>query len=219
MKNKFLTLDPMQQHFPSVGSYFQIGALPPPVAQVFVRSVASKTEVKFPLFSPGLENFAGDSPPSAFLPDNWVFGGDMARRIFEDVMAHDANDILNSCRDMFNKQENCPFRFMSADHPGFSELTRVQTVPFHEDPASLWTGPLTVGWVARQGKDLNLVGRQAISYARDFAFRQTGRPAITAADQVSIVHQSEEGEPPGSATAPHSLRNSHGGRAKFAKKR
>ena len=219
VKNKFLTLDPMQQHFPSVGSYFQIGALPPPVAQVFVRSVASKTEVKFPLFCPGLENFAGDSPPSAFLPDNWVFGGDMARRIFEDVMAHDANDILNSCRDMFSKQENCPFRFMSADHSGFTELTRVQTVPFHEDPAALWAGPLTEGWVARQGKDLNLVGRQAISYARDFAFRQTSRPAITAADQVSIVHQSEEGEPSGSATVPHSLRNSHGVRAKFAKKR
>ena len=90
VKNKFLTLDPMQQHFPSVGSYFKIGALPPPVAQVFVRSVASKTEVKFPLFCPGLEEFAGDSPPSTFLPDNWVFGGDMARRIFEEVLEHDA---------------------------------------------------------------------------------------------------------------------------------
>ena len=69
-------------------------------------------------------------------------------------MAHDARDILNSCRDMFNKQENCPFRFLPPDHPGFSELTRVQTVPFHEDPARLWTSSLTVGWVARQGKDM-----------------------------------------------------------------
>ena len=40
----------MQKHFPSVGSYFRIGALPPAVAQVFVRSVANKTEVKLPLF-------------------------------------------------------------------------------------------------------------------------------------------------------------------------
>ena len=209
----------MQKHFPSVGSYFRIGALPPPVAQVFVRSVANKTEVKFPLFCPGLEEFAGDSPPSTLLPDNWVFGGDMARRIFEDVMAPDARDILDSCRDMFNKQENCPVVFQPPDHPGFGELTRVQTIPFHEDPARLWDSSLTVGWVARHGKDMNTVGRQAISLARDLAIRQTSVPVVTAADQVSIVLQSDEGEYQGSSAATHSDRTSHGGRAKFAKKR
>ena len=209
----------MQQHFPSVGSYFRIGALPPPVAQVFVRSVANKTEVKLPLFCPGLEEFAGDSPPSTLLPDNWVFGGDMARRIFEDVMAPDAKDILDSCRDMFNKQENCPVVFQPPDHPGFGELTRMQTIPFHEDPARLWDSSLTVGWAARHGKDMNTVGRQAISLARDLAIRQTSVPVVTAADQVSIVLQSDEGEQQGSSAATQSDRTSHGGRVKFAKKR
>ena len=209
----------MQQHFPSVGSYFKIGALPPPVAQVFVRSVANKTEVKFALFCAGLEEFAGESPPSTLLPDNWVFGGDMARRIFEDVMAPDARDILDSCRDMFNKQENCPVVFQPHDHPGFGELTRVQTIPFHEDPARLWDSSLTVGWVARHGKDMNTVGRQAISHARDLAIRQTSVPVVTAADQVSIVLQSDEGEQRGSSAATQSDRASHGGRTKFAKKR
>ena len=105
------------------------------MAQVFVRSVANKTEVKLPLFCPGLEEFAGDSPPSTLLPDNWVFGGDMAWRIYEDVMAPDAKDIMDSCRDMFNKQENCPVVFQPPDHSGFGELTRIQNIPFHEDPA------------------------------------------------------------------------------------
>ena len=209
----------MQQHFPSLGSYFKIGALPPPVAQVFVRSVANKTEVKFPLFCPGLEEFAGDSPPSTLLPDNWVFGGDMARRIFEDVMAPDARDTLDSCRDMFNKQENCPVVFQPPDHPGFGELIRVQTIPFHEDPARLWDSSLTVGWVARHGKDMTIVGRQAISHARDLAIRQTSVPVVTAADQVSIVLQSDEGEQQGSSAATQSDRASHGGRTKFAKKK
>ena len=87
VKNKFLTLNPLQKQFPSVGSYFRIGALPPAVAQVFIRSVANKTEFRLPLFCPGLEEFAGDSPPSNLLPDNWVFGGELAQHIHEDVMS------------------------------------------------------------------------------------------------------------------------------------
>ena len=31
VKNKFLALNPMQEQFPSIGSYFRIGALPPAV--------------------------------------------------------------------------------------------------------------------------------------------------------------------------------------------
>ena len=75
VKNKFLTLNPMQKQFPSFGSYFRIGALPPAVAQIFIRSVSIKMEIRLPLFCPGLEEFGGDSPPSSLLPDNWVFGG------------------------------------------------------------------------------------------------------------------------------------------------
>ena len=142
VKNKFLTLNPMQKQFPSVGSYFRIGALPPAVAQIFIRSVSTKTEVRLPLYCPGLEEFAGDSPPSSLLPDNWVFGGELAQRIYEDVMSMDARSLMDSCRDMFNKHENCPVLFKQPDHPGFKELIRVQGNSFHEDPCRLWDGSL-----------------------------------------------------------------------------
>ena len=175
--------------------------------------------MKLPLFCPGLEEFAGDSPPSTLLPDNWVFGGDMARRIYEDVMAPDATDIMDSCRDMFNKEENCPVVFQNPEHPGFGELTRIQNIPFHEDPARLWDSSLTVGWAARHGKDMTIVGKQDLALARDSAIRHTSVPAVTAADQVSIVLQSDEGEFRGSSAATQSDRTSHGGRAKFAKRR
>ena len=79
VKNKFLTLSPLQKQFPSVGAYFRIGALPPAVAQIFIRSVSTKTEVRLPLFCPGLEEFAGDSPPSSLMPDNWVSGGELGQ--------------------------------------------------------------------------------------------------------------------------------------------
>ena len=219
VKNKFLTLNPMQKQFPSVGSYFRIGALPPAVAQVFIRSVATKTEVRLPLFCPGLEEFAGDSPPSSLLPDNWVFGGDLAQRIYDEVMAMDAKSLMDSCRDMFNKQENCPVVFQRPDHPGFGELTRIQSSPFHEDPCRLWNSPLTVGWVARHAKDMVAVEKQDLTEARASAIRQTTVPAVTAADQVSIVLEPDEGEYQGSSAATQSDRTSHGGRAKFAKRR
>ena len=46
VKNKFLTLNPMQKQFPSIGSYFRIGALPPAVAQIFIRSVSCESLVR-----------------------------------------------------------------------------------------------------------------------------------------------------------------------------
>ena len=46
VKNKFLTLNPMQEQFAAIGSYFKIGALPPAVAQIFIRSVPTKTEIR-----------------------------------------------------------------------------------------------------------------------------------------------------------------------------
>ena len=118
----------------------------------------------------------------------------MAPRIYEDVMTPDATDIMDSCREMFNKEENCPVVFQNPEHSGFSELTRIQNIPFHEDPTRLWDSSLTVGWVARHGKDMTIVGKQDLALARDSAIRHTSVPAVTAADQVSIVLQSDEGE-------------------------
>ena len=208
----------MQKQFPSVGSYFRIGALPPAVAQIFIRSVSTKTEVRLPLYCPGLEEFAGDSPPSSLLPDNWVFGGELAQRIYEDVMSMDARSLMDSCRDMFNKHENCPVLFQQPDHPGFRELIRVQGNSFHEDPCRLWDGPLIVGWAVRHAKDMITVEKQDLTQARTSAVRQTTVPAVTAADQVSIVLEPDEGEYQGATAAAQSDRPSHGGRAKFAKR-
>ena len=218
VKNKFLTLNPMQNQFPSVGSYFRIGALPPAVAQIFIRSVPTKTEVRLPLYCPGLEEFAGDSPPSNLLPDNWVFGGELAQRICDDVMSMDARSLIDSCRDMFTKHENCPVVFQRPDHPGFSELIRVQSNYFHEDPCRLWNGPLIVGWAVRHAKDMSTVEKQDLTQARALALRQTTVPAVTAADQVSIVLEPDEGEYQGATATAQSARPSHGGRAKFAKR-
>ena len=181
--------------------------------------MANKTEFRLPLFCPGLEEFAGDSPPSNLLPDNWVFGGELAQHIHEDVMSMDAKSLMDSCRDMFNKQENCPVVFQPPDHPGFGELTRIQSIPFHEDPVRLWNSSLTVGWAARHGKDMITVKKQDLSLARDSAIRQTSVPAVTAADQVSIVLEPEEGEFQGASAAAQSDSTSHGGRAKFPKRR
>ena len=208
----------MQNQFPSVGSYFRIGALPPAVAQIFIRSVPTKTEVRLPLYCPGLEEFAGDSPPSNLLPDNWVFGGELAQRIYDDVMSMDARSLIDSCRDMFTKHENCPVVFQRPDHPGFGELIRVQSNYFHEDPCRLWNGPLIVGWAVRHAKDMSPVEKQDLTQARALALRQTTVPAVTAADQVSIVLEPDEGEYQGATAPAHSARPSHGGRAKFAKR-
>ena len=102
---------------------------------------------------PGLEEFAGDSPPNNFLPDNWVFGGELGQRIFDDVMSMDSKSLMDSCRDMFNKHENCPVLLKEAGHTGFSELIRVQGMSFHEDPGRLWNGPL-IGWKVRVAKEM-----------------------------------------------------------------
>ena len=115
----------MQQQFPAIGSYFNIGALPPAVAQIFIRSVSTKTEIRLPLFCPALEAFAGDSLPSNFMRDKWVFSGELGQRIFDDVMSMDYASRMDSCRDMFNKHENCPVLIKEVAHPAFSELIRV----------------------------------------------------------------------------------------------
>ena len=121
LKNKFLTLNAMQKQFPDIGCYFKIGAVPPAVAQIFIRSVSAKTEIRLPLFCLGLEEFAGDSPPSNFLPDNWVFSGELGQRIFDDVMSMDSTGLMDSCRDIFNKHENCLVLFKEAGHTGFCD--------------------------------------------------------------------------------------------------
>ena len=208
----------MQQQFPAIGSYFKIGALPPAVAQIFVRSVSTKTEIRLPLFCPGLENFAGDSPPSNFMPDNWVFSGELGQRIFDDVMSMDYSSLMDSCRDMSNKHENCPVLFEKESHPGFNEVTRLQGMSFHEDPCRLWNGSLIVGWKVRLAKNMGAVDKQALTQARAVAVRQTTIPTVTAADQVSVVLEPDEGEYQGATATAQSARPSHGGRAKFAKR-
>ena len=218
VKNKFLTLNPMQEQFPAIGSYFKIGALPPAVAQIFIRSVPTKTEIRLPLFCPGLEAFAGDSPPSNFMPDNWVFRGELGQRIYDDVMSMDYASLMDSCRDMFHKHENCPVLFEKAAHPAFSELIRVQGMSFHEDPCRLWNGPLIVGWKVRLAKDMVAVNKHALTQARALAVRQTTIPTVTAADQVSVVLEPDEGEYQGAAAAAHTDGPGHGKRAKFAKR-
>ena len=134
-------------------------------------------------------------------------------------MSTDAKSLMDSCRDMFGKQENCPVVFQRPEHPGFGELTRMQGIPFHEDPGRLWNSSLTVGWVARHAKDMVAVEKQDLNLARASAIRQTTVPAVTAADQVSIVLEPDEGEYQGSSAATQTDRTSHGGRAKFAKRR
>ena len=116
VKNKFLTLNAMQAHFPSIGCYFRVGAVPPAVAQIFIRSVPTKTEIKLPLICPGLEELEGTVPPSSLLLDNWVFGSDLGKRIYDDVMAMDSKSLFASCHDMFYKHENCPVLIKDADH-------------------------------------------------------------------------------------------------------
>ena len=218
VKNKFLTLSPLKKQFPSVGAYFRIGALPPAVAQIFIRSVPTKTEVRLPLFCPGLEEFAGDSPPNCLMPDNWVFGGELGQRIYDDVMSMNSRSLMDSCRDMFNKHENCLVLFKEADHTGFRELVRIQGVSFHEDPCRLWNGPLIVGWAVRHAKDMVTVEKQSLTHARASALRQTAVPAVTAADQVSVVLEPDEREYRGASAAAQPDRPSRGGRAKFAKR-
>ena len=219
LKNKFLTLNAMQTQFPSIGCYyFRIGAVPPAVAQIFIRSVSTKTEIRLPLFCPGLEDFAGDSPPSSLLPDNWVFGGELGQRIYDDVMSMDSKSLMDSCRNMFSKHENCPVLFKEADHSVFRELVRTQGIFFHEEPCRLWNGPLIVGWKVRHAREMVTVEKQALTQARASAVRQTSVPAVTAADQVSVVLEPDEGKYQGVAAAAQPDRPGHGGRAKFAKR-
>ena len=118
------------------------------------------------MFCPGLEEFGGDCPPSSLLPDNWVFSGELGKRIYDDVMAMTSVSLTDSCREMFNKHENCPVLFKEPDHPGFKELVRIQGVSFHEDPCRLWNGPLIVGWAVRHAREMVSVEKQALTQAR-----------------------------------------------------
>ena len=77
-----------------------------------------------------------------------------------------------------------------------------------------------MGGSSWEGYDNNItVEKQDLSLARDSAIRQTSVPAVTAADQVSIVLEPEEGEFQGASAAAQSDSTSHGGRAKFPKRR
>ena len=71
---------------------------------------------------------------------------------------------------------------------------------------------------ARHAKDMITVEKQDLTQARTSAVRQTTVPAVTAADQVSIVLEPDEGEYQGATAAAQSDRPSHGGRAKFAER-
>ena len=180
--------------------------------------MGTKTEIKLPLYSPGLEEFAGDSPPSSLLPDNWVFGGDQGKRIYEEVMAMNRKSLFASCHDMFCKHENCPVLIQDIDHAGFKELVRPQRVYFHEDPYRLWNGPSLVGWKVRHARDMVNVDAQVLAQARTAAVRQTVVPAITASDQVSPVLEPDEEEYQGVPAAAQPGPSRHGGRANIAKK-
>ena len=57
-----------------------------------------------------------------------------------------------------------------------------------------------------------------MTLARASAVRQTAVPAATAADQVSVVLEPDEGEYQGPSIAAQSDRSGHGGRAKFARR-
>ena len=62
------------------------------------------------------------------------------------------------------------------------------------------------------------VEKQSLTLARALAVRQTTVPAATAADQVSVVLEPDEGEYQGPSIAAQSDRSGHGGRAKFARR-
>ena len=89
---------------------------------------------------------------------------------------------------------------------------------FHEDPGRLWNGPLIVGWKVRLAKEMVAVDKEALTQARALAVRQTTIPTVTAADQVSVVLEPDEGEYQGVAAAAPTDRPGHGGRANFAKR-
>ena len=105
-----------------------------------------------------------------------------------------------------------------AGQTGFSELIRVQGMSFHEDPGRLWNGPLIVGWKVRLAKEMVAVEKEALTQARALAVRQTTVLTVTAADQVSVVLEPDEGEYQGVAAAAPTDRPGHGGRANFAKR-
>ena len=70
----------------------------------------------------------------------------------------------------------------------------------------------------RHAKNMVTVEKQALTHARASAVRQTTVPAVTAADQVSVVLEPDEGEYQGASAAAQPDRPSHGGRAKFARR-
>ena len=172
VKNKVLALNQMQEHFPSTGHSFRAGAVPPAVAQYFVRTVGVKTEVKLPLYSPGLEEFGGDSPPCSLLPDNWVVAGAQGKRIYEEVMAMDYSQFMDSSQETFGKHENCPVLIQEVSHHGFKELIRPLLVCFHEDPCSLWNGPLLSGWKVCHAKQISAVDTFLLKLVRRLSRRQ-----------------------------------------------
>ena len=60
--------------------------------------------------------------------------------------------------------------------------------------------------------------KQSLTHARASVVRQTAVPAVTAADQVSVVLEPDEGEYQGASAAAQPDRPGYGGRAKFAKR-
>ena len=73
-----------------------------------------------------------------------------------------------------------------------------------------------VDWVeSARGKGNGSREKEALTQARALAVRQTTVPTVTAADQVSVVLEPDEGEYQGVAAAAQTDRPGHGGRAKF----
>ena len=77
-----------------------------------------------------------------------------------------------------------------------------------------WTFDRRVGCAS---KDMVTVEKQSLTQARASAVRQTAVPAVTAADQVSVVLEPDE-EYQGASAAAQPDRPGPGGRAKFAKR-
>ena len=90
-KQRYLALNPLQRSCPSISHVFQTRAVPQILAQCFVRTVYVKTEVKLPIYCPGLDQYKCDSPPRRLLLENWVFDGVQAKRIYKEVRTIDFN--------------------------------------------------------------------------------------------------------------------------------
>ena len=106
-----------------------------------------------------------------------IGGGDLGKRIYDDVMAMDSQSLFASCHDIFCKHENCPVLMKDADHSGFKELVRAQETL--DDSFRLWHGPFIVGSKVRYARDMVNVEKHAFAQARASAVGQTLVPAVT----------------------------------------